>query len=94
MVCLLCLEESDNSLKMDRDDGMESDIPFVLDKYFHFCFDVSNSKRSNYENDSLINTLVKRKYLFSVSVEEDNRWRGMRELLESSDRLSRVLRAN
>lgn len=42
MICLLCLEQSESPIKIESDKKASLDISSILEKYFRFCFDVSN----------------------------------------------------
>lgn len=41
MICLLCLEKSENSIDFDDDEGKQLNVVEILRKLFSFCVEVN-----------------------------------------------------
>lgn len=48
MICRLCLEETEDAIDIESDEGIQTNVSAILDKYFHFCFAVSVVGRFSY----------------------------------------------
>lgn len=73
MACRLCLEKADDVLAIESDEGIQSNVAAILDKYFQFCFAVSGAPSGVFISHHLFRVIMNNNFSHSISQGESNR---------------------
>lgn len=73
MACRLCLEQADDVLAIESDEGIQSNVAAILDRYFQFCFAVSDAPSGVLISHHLPRVIMNNNFSHSILQGESNR---------------------